>query len=127
MNTSLSRTVVRGALSASLLVSLLATAQCAFAHAMPKQQSPAPDSTVDAPKTVSIDFSEGLEPSFSTLIVIDAAGKHVEAGKSVVDTQNNKHMSVALGTLATGAYQVEWAAVADDGHRTKGHYLFNVK
>jgi methionine-rich copper-binding protein CopC len=116
-------TARRGALATALLV----TAQMAMAHAMPKQQSPAPDATVEAPHEVAIDFSEGLEPSFSTLIVVDAAGKQVNSAKSAVDANNKKHMSVALGDLKAGTYQVEWTAVADDGHRTQGHYLFNVK
>ena len=113
----------RGALAAALLI----TAQLAVAHALPKQQSPAPDSAVEAPHEVAIDFSEGLEPAFSTLVVVDAAGKQVNSAKSAVDASNKKHMSVALGDLKTGTYQVEWTAVADDGHRTQGHYLFNVK
>jgi methionine-rich copper-binding protein CopC len=113
----------RGALAATLLI----TAQLAVAHALPKQQSPAPDSAVEAPHEVAIDFSDGLEPAFSTLVVVDAAGKQVNSAKSAVDAANKKHMSVALGDLKTGTYQVEWTAVADDGHRTQGHYLFNVK
>jgi len=123
MNTSLTHRVKRGGLTALLL----ATAQLAFAHAHPTQQTPAPDATVEAPHEVTIDFTEGLEPAFSTLTVIDAAGKPVNSTKSSVDASNKKHMSVALGELKTGTYQVEWTAVADDGHRTKGHYLFNVK
>ncbi|WP_438396368.1 copper homeostasis periplasmic binding protein CopC [Caballeronia sp. DA-9] len=126
MNSSLSNTanvLKHGALAAALLV----TAQFAVAHALPKHQSPAPDATVEAPHEVAIDFSEGLEPTFSTLIVVDAAGKQVNNAKSAVDATNKKHMSVALGELKTGAYQVEWTAVAEDGHRTQGHYLFNVK
>jgi copper resistance protein C len=120
---NLVNTARRGALATALLV----TAQMAIAHAMPKQQSPAPDATVEAPHEAAIDFSEGLEPSFSTLIVVDSAGKQVNSAKSTVDASNKKHMSVALGDLKAGTYQVEWTAVADDGHRTKGHYLFNVK
>ncbi len=119
MNSSLIR--------ATLALACAVSAHAVFAHARPQQQSPAPDATVDAPSEVSIDFSEGLEPAFSTLIVIDAAGKHVEAAKATVDTANKKHMSVPLNHLGTGAYQVEWTAVADDGHKTNGHYLFNVK
>lgn len=126
MNSSLSniaKLAKRGALAATLLTA----AQFAIAHARPKQQSPAPDATVETPHEVAIDFSEGLEPTFSTLIVVDTAGKQVNIAKSAVDSSNKKHMSVALGDLKTGAYQVEWTAVAEDGHRTQGHYLFNVK
>jgi methionine-rich copper-binding protein CopC len=123
MNTSLANMVMRGGIAATLLV----TAQLAFAHAHPTQQTPAPDATVEAPHEVAIEFTEGLEPAFSTLTVTNAAGKLVNSAKSAVDANNKKHMSVALDDLKTGAYQVEWTAVADDGHRTKGHYLFNVK
>jgi methionine-rich copper-binding protein CopC len=123
MNTSLANMIRRSSIAALLL----ATAQLAFAHAHPTQQTPAPDATVEAPHEAAIDFTEGLEPAFSTLTVIDAAGKQVNSAKSAVDANNKKHMSVALGDLKTGTYQVEWTAVADDGHRTQGHYLFNVK
>lgn len=114
-------------LRAMLILACVTSAQLASAHARPEQQSPKPDATIDAPHEVSIDFSEGLEPAFSTLVVIDATGKHVEIAKASVDAMNKKHMSVQLGNLATGAYQVEWTAVAEDGHRTQGRYLFNVK
>ena len=114
-------------LRATLIMACVTSAQLAFAHARPEQQSPMPDATVDAPHEVSIDFSEGLEPAFSTLVVIDATGKHVETTKASVDPTNKKHMSVPLGNIAMGAYQVEWTAVAEDGHRTQGRYLFNVK
>ncbi|SAL45730.1 copper resistance protein CopC [Caballeronia terrestris] len=115
--------VLRGALAASLIVA----APFAFAHAVPKHQVPAADSTVSAPHEVAIDFGEALEPSFSKLDVTDAAGKPVTAAKSAVDASDKKHMSVALGDLAPGTYRVSWTAVAADGHRTQGHYNFKVK
>jgi len=123
MNSSFAIRGFRGALAASTLF----TAPFAFAHAMPKQESPAPDSAVVSPAEVSIDFGEALEPSFSTLVVLDASGKQVNTAQSAVDANNKKHMSVALGGLAPGAYQVKWSAVAADGHRTQGHYNFKVK
>jgi methionine-rich copper-binding protein CopC len=123
MNSPIAPIALRGALAAGLL----AAAQCAFAHAHPKQQTPAPDATVSAPHEVAIDYTEGLEPAFSTLVVIDAQGKQVSTGKSTVDANDKKHMSVALGDLKPGTYQVEWTALADDGHRTQGRYMFNVK
>ncbi|WP_423911652.1 copper resistance protein CopC [Caballeronia sp.] len=35
-------------------------------------------------------------------------------------------MSVALGVSHNSTCQVGWTAVADDGHRTKGHTMFTV-
>ncbi|SAK70903.1 copper resistance protein CopC [Caballeronia arationis] len=111
----------------ALAVSLLVAAQFAFAHAVPKQQDPAPNSTVSAPHEVAIEFGEALEPSFSKLVVVDAGGKQVNTAPSTVDASDKKHMSVALGALPPGTYRVNWTAVADDGHRTQGHYNFKVK
>jgi copper resistance protein C len=123
MNSPIAPIALRGTVAAGLL----AAAQCAFAHAHPKQQTPASDATVSAPHEVAIDYTEGLEPAFSTLVVIDAQGKQVSTGKSTVDANDKKRMSVALGDLKRGTYQVEWTALADDGHRTQGRYMFNVK
>jgi methionine-rich copper-binding protein CopC len=122
MNSSIANKLARGTLAASFLVA----AQFAFAHAHPKTQTPAPDATVSAPHEVSIDYTEGLEPSFSKLVVVDAQGKQVNTAKSTVDATDKTRMSVALPDLKPGTYQVEWTAVADDGHRTQGHYMFNV-
>ncbi|MGU3780205.1 copper resistance CopC family protein [Burkholderia metallica] len=107
---------------------LLAGAQFAHAHAFPTHQVPSAGETVTgAPKTVAIDFDDGLEPAFSSIAVTDAQGRTVTSGKAEVDASNRKHMSVALNPLAPGVYTVAWVAVALDGHRTQGHYTFTVK
>jgi copper resistance protein C len=106
----------------------LTLAQLAHAHAYPTKQVPGAGATVTtSQKDVAIDFDDGLEPAFSSISVTDASGKSVVNGKSVVDASNKKHMSVALNALTPGVYTVAWVAVADDGHRTQGHYTFTVK
>ncbi|KIG10475.1 copper resistance protein CopC [Caballeronia concitans] len=117
----------KSALRGALALGLIASAQLAFAHALPKVQQPGPGATVSAPHEASIVFGEALEPTFSSMLVTDAHGTQVNTAKSVVDTNDKKHMSVALGTLAPGVYKVQWTAVAADGHRTQGHYNFTVK
>jgi hypothetical protein len=103
-------------------------AQSAFAHAHPKQRTPAAGATVGADqKQVSIEFDDALEPAFSSLKVTDANGKSAITGKSSVDANDKKHMTVALDALKPGVYTVSWVAVAADGHRTQGHYTFTVK
>ncbi|VWD37447.1 copper resistance protein CopC [Burkholderia lata] len=107
---------------------LLAGAQFAHAHAFPTHQMPSAGETVTgSPKTVAIDFDDGLEPAFSSIAVTDAQGHAVTNGKAEVDASNRKHMSVALSPLTPGVYSVAWVAVALDGHRTQGHYAFTVK
>ncbi|MGF6779386.1 copper homeostasis periplasmic binding protein CopC [Paraburkholderia sp. GAS334] len=121
MKTSL---FARGALAALALL----FAQVAHAHAFPKLQTPAAGATVDsAPHEVSIEFSEALEPAFSSITVTDSKGKPVADGKSAVDAGDPKRMKVTLANVTPGAYTVAWVAVASDGHRTQGHYTFTVK
>jgi copper resistance protein C len=105
----------------------LALASNAFAHAKPVSRDPAPDAEVAAPSAVTIQFSEPLEPAFSKLALVDAAGKPAASAASQVDAQDKKTMQLALQPLAPGRYTVQWTAVAEDGHRTKGSYAFNVK
>ena len=105
----------------------LALASSAFAHAKPTSRDPAPDAEVAAPSAVTIHFSEPLEPAFSKLELVDATGKPATSAASQVDAQDKKTMSLALQPLGPGRYTVQWTAVAEDGHRTKGSYAFNVK
>jgi copper resistance protein C len=106
----------------------LASTQLAHAHAYPQHQEPGAGSTVPtSQKEVAIEFDDGLEPAFSSIAVTDAQGKPVTSAKSVIDPADKKHMSVALNVLTAGVYSVAWIAVADDGHRTQGHYKFTVR
>lgn len=94
----------------------------------PENPRPAADATLaSAPHEVAIDFSETLEPAFSSIVVTDSHGQSVADGKSTVDAGNRKRMHVALASLAAGTYTVAWVAVASDGHRTQGRYTFTVK
>jgi copper resistance protein C len=117
-------TPLRGALAALAFTA----AQLAYAHAYPTHQSPAAGATVPtSQQNVAIDFDDGLESAFSSIAVTDANNQPVTKGKAVVDPSNTKHMSVELNPLKPGVYNVAWVAVANDGHRTQGHYSFTAK
>lgn len=97
----------------------------AYAHAMLEHANPGAGATLpQAPKTITLDFSEGLEPAFSATTVSDSAGHDVTAAKATVAGNT---MSVALQPLAPGTYKVVWHAVSVDTHRTQGAYEFTVK
>jgi len=117
------RTVTHGAVATALL----AAATLAQAHAYPKIRTPAADTTVVAPHEVSIEFDDAVEPAFTSITVTDAHGATVSTGKTVADAHDAKRVSVPVGELRSGPYTVAWVAVAADGHRTEGHYVFNVK
>jgi copper resistance protein C len=107
----------------------LAGAGAAFAHADLASADPAAGATVaTAPTAISITFTEAVEPKFSSIEVLDAAGTRVDEGKAQTAPGNEKLLSVGLKPLAPGTYKVIWhATAADDSHKTKGNYAFTVK
>jgi hypothetical protein len=88
--------------------------------------TPAKDSTVTAPKEVSIIFSEELDGKFSTLALQDSMGMVMSKTKAVLDPKDAKHLTLALPALAPGVYTVNWVSVASDGHKEQGKYSFTV-
>lgn len=123
MRLSTSRTVCALVFLASVIIS-----PAVLAHAHLKQQSPAADSVVSAPQSLTLNFSEGIEPGFSGVVVTDAHKQVVKTGAVTRDEKNKAQLIVPLAqTLATGTYQVDWHVVSVDGHKTKGSYHFSVK
>lgn len=120
---SLSRPVLALAAAAALL----AAASGAQAHAHLVSATPAANAAVAAPKSLSLTFSEKLEPKFSGVDLMTADGKAV-ALKSSVATKDHKTITGALaGPLAPGSYMVMWHVVSADGHKMKGDFSFTVR
>jgi methionine-rich copper-binding protein CopC len=119
--------------SSAVLLAVLATSQAAFAHAHLKTAEPAVNSTVaTAPTSLSLHFTEGVDPHFSGVEVSGPATANatapVVAQKITLNPADNTNMLVALpANLATGQYHVKWHALATDGHKTTGDYSFTVK
>jgi hypothetical protein len=115
----------------ALLISALGAgvATGALAHAELESSVPAASATVTAaPKTIEIDFSEELNAKLSKIEVKDSMGMQVDKGDSHVAADDEKHLSVDLGTLGAGTYKVLWTSVAaDDGHKLTGSYTFTVQ
>jgi len=98
----------------------------AAAHAELVTPSPADKSTATEPVTiVSGVFSEAMTPDGSSLIVKDATGATIATG--TVDPGDDTRMVATPGEpLGSGAYAVEWTAVATDGHVERGKWTFKV-
>src|SRR5689334_2811746 len=89
----------------------------AMAHAQLLKATPAAEAVLSsAPSDVALQFSERLESSFSSVAVRDASGKQVDKGDARVDSGDAKILRVSLPPLKSGAYKVEWRAVATDLH-----------
>jgi methionine-rich copper-binding protein CopC len=98
----------------------------ANAHAFLKTATPAVGSTVaQAPGQVLITFTEGVEPSFTTITVEDSSGANMCDG-DVHAAGASTRVAVALKPLHAGVYKVVWHAVSTDTHKTEGNYTFTV-
>jgi hypothetical protein len=100
----------------------------AGAHAFIKTATPAVGSTVaQSPPQVVIDFTEGVEPRFSSIAVQDAQGKTVATGAPHL-VGGDTHLGLDIASpLPPGTYTVVWHATATDTHKTEGKFTFTVQ
>jgi methionine-rich copper-binding protein CopC len=100
----------------------------ARAHAFLEHASPAVGSTLyQPPNQVNLKFSEPLEPAFSSLEVVDQAGRRVDKGDAKVDASDATVLTASLKPLPPGTYKVIWRVVSIDTHATDGDYTFRVE
>jgi hypothetical protein len=117
------RMIVMAAAAAALVLG----AQEAAAHAFLKRAMPAVGSTVmQAPTQVAIDFTEDVEPRFSTIVVTNAQGERVDTGAPHI-LGGQARLAVALKPLPPGTYRVNWHATSVDTHKTEGTFSFTVE
>ena len=111
-----------------LAMPLLALAAAAAqAHALLDHASPLVGSTVrTAPKTLTLWFTQKLEPAFSRVEVRDASGARVDTGKAQVDRGDPAVMRIGLRPLKSGTYLVHWRVLSVDTHTTEGTFSFSV-
>jgi methionine-rich copper-binding protein CopC len=117
----------RTRLATTIALSMISTA--ALAHAMLQKAEPPVGGTVTvSPSEIRIQYSEGVEPSFSGIALSTRDGAAVPTGKPAVDPQNQAVLIVKVGKkLAPGTYKVDWHAVSVDTHRTEGSFTFSVQ
>jgi copper resistance protein C len=111
---------------AAALLALVLASPSVFAHAFPASEEPLVGSTVaTAPSEAAIVFNAPIEALFSKLEVLSANGAE-EAAAPPALAKDRRRLSVKLKPLPPGEYTVKWVAVAEDGHRTQGSYVFTV-
>ncbi len=120
-------TRLHGFTFASILAGAALACPLALAHATLKSAVPAAGAALaTAPKEISLKFNEKLEESFSSVKIIDPAGKDLVVPKARIDASQPSVMKLALPALQAGRYKVRWTAVGHDGHRRQGDYQFTV-
>ncbi|MNI19083.1 Copper resistance protein C precursor [compost metagenome] len=117
---------LKHALTTTALLASLLGASSVWAHAHLKEQTPAADSTVSAPAQLRLEFSEGVEATFSK-VTLSKDGAEVPV-KSVASEGSDKKILIVTpaAPLAAGAYKVEWHVVSVDTHKSEGAYGFKV-
>jgi methionine-rich copper-binding protein CopC len=115
-------------LTAALLAGVsLAASSSALAHAMLDGAIPAVGSTVAPTDTISLRYTEGIEPHFSSVTVAIDGGAVLPAARPDVDPADRRILVLHLAApLPAGHYRVEWRVVSVDSHRTEGGFTFTV-
>ena len=113
-------------LNTAALLTLMAGASAAFAHAHLEQSTPAADSTVSNVKEQRLVFTEGVEQAFTKVVLThDQAPVAVSSIKT--EPANKKILIVTPAQpLPAGTYNVKWNAVSVDTHKSTGDYSFTV-
>lgn len=116
-------------ITATVLAAAMAVASpLALAHATLLGSSPEAGATLAvAPKQIALTFNEKVAGPFSSITLVDGAGKPVATTKASVDAANPAVLRLDVPALAAGAYSVSWAVAGHDGHRRQGEFKFTVK
>ena len=109
---------------AALIAPLLFAAVDAQPHAHLAKASPAENATVAAPKVITLQFSEKLEPKFSGAELMKADGSMVAVTSKAAA---NSITATPKAALPPGGYMVMWHVLSADGHKMKGQYNFTVR
>jgi methionine-rich copper-binding protein CopC len=113
---------------AALAAAFALLAFAANAHPRLVGSSPGAGSTLKkSPTAIRMDFSEGLIPRFTGLVLKDGSGRTIPTGDASVSGPDSTKLTVPIrSNLGPGAYRVAWHAVSVDTHRVTGSYSFRI-
>ncbi len=126
VNSARRRVLVAVLLALCLTLALPAISE---AHAILLRSDPAKDAVLPVPPNqVRMWFSEDLNPSFSTAVVVNGANKRVDIGNALVSPSDATEMDVTLKpNLPPSVYVVIYRTDSNvDGHILTGAFLFSV-
>jgi methionine-rich copper-binding protein CopC len=115
---------------------LCINANYAYGHANPVSYSPAANSVITSeqdgslPDKVVILFSERPEPKVSSIHVTNSKNERTDNNDFKITGKNDREATITLdrSKLSDGVYSVSWLVLSrDDGHITKGTYVFNIQ
>jgi methionine-rich copper-binding protein CopC len=106
-----------------------------LAHVKIASAAPADGATVNAPKTVVLNFSDTLIPAKTGVeLLMTAMPGHADHGimpiKNFVPAWSNANKTLTLNLrqpLRTGTYEARWQSAGSDGHKMAGKITFVVR
>ncbi|MGV3278064.1 copper homeostasis periplasmic binding protein CopC [Rickettsiales bacterium LUAb2] len=99
-----------------------------FAHAHLLNQYPAKNSKSASINSITLNFSEAIEPALSKISVIGANNTIFSIQKILISKNDEKEVIIPLKTkLSKGSYKVNWQVISKDGHKTSGRYQFTIE
>ena len=106
------------------IVALGLAAGTALGHAELDTADPADGAVLDtAPTSITLTFTERLDPSKSSFRLLDAGGDNLGTGEAT----GPRRMTLDGLTLGPGEYLIKWtSASADDGDIERGQLTFTV-
>ena len=111
----------------AVAVSIMLVSTSALGHAELQTTTPAADATVQtALPEIALEFTEDVEPMFSTIEVKDDKGARLDNGDVHVAPGNAKRLMVSLKALQPGTYTVIWRITSTDTHKISGNFDFKV-
>lgn len=115
-------------IAAGAALALAAAATQASAHAHLMASNPSANTTAAAPRQLTLQFSEKLQPKFSGLTVTMPQMNNIAAPVKVAVSKDGKSLiATPPKPFAAGVYKVSWHAVTADTHRVQGAYSFTVR
>jgi methionine-rich copper-binding protein CopC len=117
---------MRNTLAGAILGVTTCIASPTFAHTDLVKSIPAADSTVQAPTSIILTFSEKVAPAFTGFALTMDDGAKVSL-TTAISTEGKVITGTPKGSLMAGSYKLVWHAAAADGHRTDGTFSFKIK
>src|SRR5687768_17163375 len=92
------------------------------------RSEPAAGAQLDtSPPSLTLEFSQELDPAFSQAQLFDSQNQLVEPGPGVVDSATPRMLRLILPDLSQGSYTARWRVRSSiDGHISQGSLPFGV-
>ena len=109
------------------MLTVLAPAQVASAHAILLTSEPAPSAVLDqSPTEIALFFNEFVDTVFGKVRILDSSGNDVQTVKPVRDASNKSIVRAPISQLEPGTYVVIWRVASADSHPVQGSFTFQI-